>query len=107
MLVGLFGLVFGMVGLSFAAVPLYDLFCRVTGYGGTTQVAEAAPDRRRAGPSGRSESLHGRSPTATCPGTSQPEQREVTMQVGESGLAFYTGRRTCPTRRSPARRSST
>ena len=35
--------VFGMVGLSFAAVPLYDLFCRVTGFGGTTQVAEAAP----------------------------------------------------------------
>ncbi|MFM2043950.1 MAG: cytochrome c oxidase assembly protein CtaG [Pseudomonadota bacterium] len=30
----------GMVGLSFAAVPLYDLFCRVTGFGGTTQVAE-------------------------------------------------------------------
>lgn len=35
--------VIGMVGLSFAAVPLYDLFCRVTGFGGTTQVAEAAP----------------------------------------------------------------
>ena len=27
-----------MLGLSFAAVPLYDLFCRVTGFGGTTQV---------------------------------------------------------------------
>ena len=26
-----------MLGLSFAAVPLYDLFCRVTGFGGTTQ----------------------------------------------------------------------
>src|SRR5690242_345583 len=37
------GVVFGMVGMSFAAVPLYDLFCRVTGYGGTTQRAEAAP----------------------------------------------------------------
>lgn len=36
-------LVLGMVGLSFAAVPLYRLFCAVTGYGGTTQVAEAAP----------------------------------------------------------------
>lgn len=32
-------LTLGMVGLSFAAVPLYDLFCRVTGYGGTTQQA--------------------------------------------------------------------
>jgi cytochrome c oxidase assembly protein subunit 11 len=35
---------FLMLGASFAAVPLYDLFCRVTGYGGTTQVAtEASP----------------------------------------------------------------
>ena len=37
------GVVVGMVGLSYASVPLYDLFCRVTGYGGTTQRAEAAP----------------------------------------------------------------
>lgn len=29
-----------MVGLAYAAVPLYELFCRVTGYGGTTQIAE-------------------------------------------------------------------
>ena len=35
--------VVSMVGASFAAVPLYRLFCQVTGYGGTTQVAEAAP----------------------------------------------------------------
>jgi len=34
-------LVLTMVGLSYASVPLYDLFCRVTGYGGTTQVADA------------------------------------------------------------------
>lgn len=34
-----------MLGMSFAAVPLYDIFCRVTGYGGTTQVAAKAPDR--------------------------------------------------------------
>lgn len=34
----------GMVALSFAAVPLYDMFCRITGYGGTTQEANAAPD---------------------------------------------------------------
>ena len=33
----------GMLGLSYASVPLYDLFCRVTGFGGTTQVAAAAP----------------------------------------------------------------
>ena len=33
----------GMLGLSFASVPLYDLFCRVTGYAGTTQKASLAP----------------------------------------------------------------
>src|SRR5688572_5292864 len=32
----------GMLGLGFAAVPLYDLFCRVTGFAGTTQVATEA-----------------------------------------------------------------
>ncbi len=32
-----------MVGVAYAAVPLYDLFCRVTGYGGTTQTAETSP----------------------------------------------------------------
>ena len=37
LLAGIFCL---MLGLSFAAVPLYDLFCRVTGFGGTTQNAE-------------------------------------------------------------------
>lgn len=39
------GIVVGMVGLSFAAVPLYDLFCRVTGFGGTTMTATQAPDQ--------------------------------------------------------------
>ena len=32
-----------MLGLSFAAVPLYDVFCRITGFGGTTQVSNEAP----------------------------------------------------------------
>ena len=44
-MVSLVGLVFGMIGLSFASVPLYNLFCKATGFGGTTQVAE--------GPAGR------------------------------------------------------
>ena len=35
--------VFLMIGLSYASVPLYDLFCRVTGYGGTTQKSSLAP----------------------------------------------------------------
>ena len=37
------GLVAGMVGLAYAAVPLYYVFCAVTGYGGTTQVADSNP----------------------------------------------------------------
>ena len=36
-------IVVGMVGLAYASVPLYQLFCQVTGFGGTTQVSEAAP----------------------------------------------------------------
>ena len=40
LLAGIFVL---MLGLSFAAVPLYDLFCRVTGFGGTTQISNSAP----------------------------------------------------------------
>ena len=32
-----------MLGLSYAAVPLYDLFCRVTGFGGTTQISKDIP----------------------------------------------------------------
>jgi len=36
---------FVMVGLSFASVPLYNLFCRTTGFGGTTQVATQLPDK--------------------------------------------------------------
>ena len=35
----------GMVGLAYASVPLYKLFCQVTGFGGTTQVADQAPDQ--------------------------------------------------------------
>ena len=40
LLVGIFVL---MLGLSYAAVPLYDIFCRVTGFGGTTQISKTAP----------------------------------------------------------------
>ncbi len=39
----LVSVVAGMVGMSFASVPLYRLFCSATGFGGTTQRAESAP----------------------------------------------------------------
>jgi cytochrome c oxidase assembly protein subunit 11 len=44
-LVSIFGVVFLMVALAFASVPLYRLFCQVTGFGGTTMVAESLPDK--------------------------------------------------------------
>ena len=47
-LVQLVGVVVLMGSLSFAAVPFYGWFCRVTGYGGTPQVAEAIQYRRLA-----------------------------------------------------------
>jgi len=43
--VACFGLVAGMVGAAYAAVPIYRLFCQVTGYGGTTQRADEGPGR--------------------------------------------------------------
>ena len=42
----IFILVIGMLALSFASVPLYDLFCRVTGYAGTTQKSNIVPGSR-------------------------------------------------------------
>jgi len=39
----LVGVAAGMIGAAYASVPLYQLFCQVTGYGGTTQRAAAAP----------------------------------------------------------------
>ncbi|MBA5778384.1 cytochrome c oxidase assembly protein [Stappia sp. F7233] len=38
------GVFFAMVGVAYASVPLYELFCRVTGYGGTTQRSDAGAD---------------------------------------------------------------
>ena len=87
MLTGLFVLVAGMVGLSYAAVPLYDLFCRVTGYGGTTQVAEEAPEQVL----DREIRIRFMAETdRRLPWDFAPEEREVTIRVGEAGLAFYT-----------------
>lgn len=40
-----FAAVFFMIGMAFASVPLYNLFCRVTGFGGTTQLSTSLPDR--------------------------------------------------------------
>ncbi len=87
MLVVLGGVVCGMVGLSFAAVPLYDLFCSVTGFGGTTQTAEAAP----AAVGERVMAVRFNSDVANdVPWRFKPSQLEVELRVGEVALAFYT-----------------
>ncbi|MBL8839788.1 MAG: cytochrome c oxidase assembly protein [Alphaproteobacteria bacterium] len=76
-----------MAGASFAAVPLYRLFCQVTGYGGTTQRADAAP----AAAAARiitvrfDASVSGNG----LPWTFMPVERRVQVRVGEERLAFY------------------
>jgi cytochrome c oxidase assembly protein subunit 11 len=80
------GVIVGMLGLTAASVPLYDLFCRVTGYGGTTQVAEAAPDQVRDHVVRVSFNAD-RQPD--LPWRFQPMQRRMEVKVGENHLAFY------------------
>ena len=75
-----------MVGAAFASVPLYNLFCQVTGYGGTTQVAT--------GEAGtildREVTIYFDANTARdLPWTFQPVERSMTVRIGESGLAYY------------------
>ena len=80
------GLVGFMGALSFAAVPLYDWFCRVTGYGGTTGVASAAPEEVL------ERTVKVRFDASLERGMAwqfRPLQREMTLRIGESGLAFY------------------
>jgi len=79
--------VVGMAGLSFAAVPLYDLFCQVTGYGGTTQVdrgggARAELERRMT--IRFSANVAGGLPWAFA-----PVERTIELRVGADALAFY------------------
>jgi cytochrome c oxidase assembly protein subunit 11 len=75
-----------MTGLAFASVPLYRLFCQVTGYGGTTQVAETAPGQvfER-----RITVRFNADVNPKLPWHFQPLERAVTLRVGEPGLAFY------------------
>ncbi len=80
------GVVFGMVGLSYAAVPLYRLFCQITGYGGTTQVAETAPEAVV------DRVITVRFNADVDPALDwdfRPMQRSVRLKVGEQGLAFF------------------
>ena len=85
-LFGLAALGVFMLGMSFAAVPLYDLFCRVTGYGGTTSVAEAGSDEVL----DQVVTVHFAASTERdMPWNFEPVQNEIEIRIGETGLAFY------------------
>lgn len=78
--------VIAMIGLSFASVPLYNLFCRVTGFGGTTMLARAAPDHELA----RTMTVRFNSDTAPdLPWHFRPEQRAVSMPIGRKTLINF------------------
>jgi cytochrome c oxidase assembly protein subunit 11 len=76
----------GMVGMSFAAIPLYRLFCAATGYAGTPSIGSAAA------PGATGQSIRVRFNADTNPGlpwTFAPDQLEVTLNLGDEQIAFY------------------
>lgn len=94
MLGGAMGVAFGMVGLSFAAVPLYDLFCRMTGFGGTPMIGLAAP----ATPGEATVNVRFNAATQpNLPWRFAAQQGSVRLRVGEEALAFYTAENTAAT----------
>lgn len=75
-----------MGALAWASVPFYDWFCRVTGFGGATGVAEAGSDVIL------DETIKIRfdaSVERDFPWVFKPVEREMEMRIGETGLAFY------------------
>ncbi len=84
--ISLAAVVCGMVGLAFASVPLYELFCRVTGFGGTTQVAEAVPETIS---ERRITVRFNADVSPKLPWDFKPEETSVELRIGEPGLAFY------------------
>ncbi len=82
----LVGLIVFMGSLAWASVPLYDWFCRQTGWGGATDVAEAAMDEPL------EETIKIRfdaSKEAGMPWEFKPVEREMEIRIGQEGLAFY------------------
>lgn len=83
---GLAFLAMAMVGASFAAVPLYRIFCQVTGYAGTTQRAEKGSDTVL----DRTIKVRFDANVArTLPWRFTPEKTAIDVKIGESTLAFY------------------
>ncbi len=80
------GVVILMGSLSWASVPFYDWFCRVTGFGGVTQTATTGSDEIL------DQTIKIRfdaSLDRDMPWTFKPMQRQMEIRIGETGLAFY------------------
>jgi len=76
----------GMLGMAWAAVPLYSMFCRVTGFGGTTQTATEGADRVL----DRMVTIRFDASTdRAMPWQFHPAQNEMKLRIGETGIAFY------------------
>lgn len=84
-------IVAAMVGLAFASVPLYRIFCQVTGFGGTTmRVEESAVPTKAAG---KLISVRFDSNTSSAlPWEFAPEKHTDTAAIGARKMAFYTAR---------------
>ncbi|NCP12732.1 MAG: cytochrome c oxidase assembly protein [Sphingomonadales bacterium] len=83
-----------MLGLGYASVPLYRLFCQVTGFGGTTMVASES-EAARAASLATGETISIRfdgSVPANMPWTFQPSQSTDTIAIGERDIATYVAR---------------
>jgi len=88
-LIGVLAVVVIMVGVAFASVPLYDLFCRVTGFGGTTQVSAAAPDEVLE----RTITVKFNTDVSrNFPWTFEPETNEMEVHVGQEGLIAFNAK---------------
>jgi cytochrome c oxidase assembly protein subunit 11 len=80
----------GMVGMSFAAVPLYRLFCQVTGFGGTTQIAGQVAPAPAGGAEGRTIRVTlDATVNSGLPWSFRPETPFVDLKVGEQVLVNY------------------
>ncbi|SFH15457.1 cytochrome c oxidase assembly protein subunit 11 [Palleronia marisminoris] len=85
-LFGTVGVIVFMGAMAWASVPLYSLFCRVTGYGGTTNTAEAGSDEVL----DRTISVRfDATLEKDMPWEFKPVEREMEIRIGETGLAFY------------------
>jgi cytochrome c oxidase assembly protein subunit 11 len=80
------GVVATMIGMSFAAVPLYSWFCRTTGFAGTTQVAKSAPTQTLE----RTITVRlDSNVSAGLPWQFEPERRTIDVKLGEVVTIYY------------------